>query len=315
MQLRYARPRLAGEGKNRLTGPLLSIVVICHNMRREAPRTLHSMSRAYQQGAQALDYEVLVVDNGSDQPLDPDAVRAFGPQFDYHFHTTDSPSPVAAINAAVARTRGQFVVICIDGARILSPGMLHHIALGTRLAAQPVIGTLAWHLGEKIQKLAMLEGYDRQVEDALLAGSHWEDDGYRLFDIACLANSSARGWFQPISECNCVTVSRTMFDAMGGFDPRFVLPGGGLANLDFYKRACEWPGATLITLLGEGSFHQFHGGAATNGPADVHPGDRFRQEYERLRGQPYRNPANRPLYLGTLPRQAARFLRISAEHA
>jgi glycosyltransferase involved in cell wall biosynthesis len=294
---------------------LLSIVVICHNMRREAPRTLHSLSRRYQRGIEGLDYEVLVVDNGSDLPLDAGQVRAFGPQFDYLFHPTASPSPVEALNAAVRRTRGQFVVICIDGARIVSPGMLRFIAMATRLAPRPLIGSLAWHLGSKIQKLAMLEGYDRDVEDRLLAGSGWEEDGYRLFEVSCFANSSINGWFQPIAECNCVAVSRAMYEELGGFDERFVLPGGGLANLDFYKRACELPDAELITLLGEGTFHQFHGGAATNARPEVHPGERFRQEYIQLRGQVYAKPLNRPIYLGTLPPQAARFMRQSAERA
>ena len=284
-------------------------------MRREAPRTLHSLGRGYQQGAGDLDYEVLVVDNGSDAPLDAAQVRAFGPQFDYYFHPTASPSPVAAINAAVRRTRGQYVVICIDGARILSPGMLRFIAMGTRLVPRPVIGSLAWHLGSKVQKLAMLEGYDRATEDRLLADSGWQTDGYRLFDISCLANSSGNGWFQPISECNCVALSRVMYEELSGFDERFVLPGGGLANLDFYKRACELPGAELITLLGEGTFHQFHGGAATNARPEVHPGERFRQEYQQLHGQPYQKPVQRPIYLGTVPPQALGFLRLSAERA
>ena len=44
----------------------LSVVVVFYNMRREAARTLHSLSRAYQQGIDDLDYEVIVVENGSD---------------------------------------------------------------------------------------------------------------------------------------------------------------------------------------------------------------------------------------------------------
>ena len=38
----------------------LSVVVVFHNMRREAQRTLHSLSRAYQQEVDDLDYEVIV---------------------------------------------------------------------------------------------------------------------------------------------------------------------------------------------------------------------------------------------------------------
>lgn len=293
--------------------PLLSIIVICHDMRREAPRTLLSMSRRYQQGIEDLDYEVLVVDNGSTQPLLESEVEAFGPEFRYLFFPTSSVSPAAAINAAVRASNGRHVVICIDGARILSPGMLRFIALATRLAEKPVIGSLAWHLGDKVQKLAMLEGYGQDVEDRLLAQSGWEQDGYRLFSVSCLANSSGSGWFRSISECNCVAVPRDMYNDLGGFDEAFALPGGGYANLDFYKRACEWPGAQLVTLLGEGTFHQFHGGAATNALPEVHPGKRFVEEYERLRGRPYAKPRAQPIYLGGLPRQAYRFIKKSAD--
>ena len=54
-------------------------------MKREAARTLHSLSRAYQQGIDDLDYEVIVVENGSapDQKLGEEFVRSFGPEFRY----------------------------------------------------------------------------------------------------------------------------------------------------------------------------------------------------------------------------------------
>ncbi len=293
---------------------LLSIIVICHDMRREAPRTLHSLSRDYQQGIDDLNYEVLVVDNGSSNPLSERDVQAFGPEFRYSFFSTTSPSPVAAINAAVRESTGRHVVICIDGARILSPGMLRLISLGTRLSPRPVISSLAWHLGSKIQKEAMLEGYNQQVEDQLLASCDWESDGYQLFAISCLARSSGQGWFRPISESSCIAVSREMYDEMGGFDEAFMTPGGGFSSLDFYKRACELDSSDLITLLGEGTFHQFHGGAATNARPEVHPGKMFQEEYRCLRGMAYVRPQRSALYLGTLPAQAAPFMQASASN-
>ena len=45
--------------------PALSVVVVVYDMAREAPRTLHSLSRRYQQGGAELDYEVIVVDDSS----------------------------------------------------------------------------------------------------------------------------------------------------------------------------------------------------------------------------------------------------------
>ena len=74
--------RAAGTGRTPLD---LSVVVVFYNMRREAARTLHSLSRAYQEGIDDLDYEVLVVENGSDddQKLGEEFVESFGPEFRY----------------------------------------------------------------------------------------------------------------------------------------------------------------------------------------------------------------------------------------
>jgi glycosyltransferase involved in cell wall biosynthesis len=295
--------------------PRISFVVIFHNMRREAPRTLYSLSGAYQQRSGGIDYEVIAIDNGSTEPLSEETVVRFGANFRYRYFETESASPCEAINAAAEAARGEFIVVCIDGARILSPGVVPHMALATRIAERPVISTLAWHLGAKRQNVAMAEGYDQAVEDALLARSGWEEDGYRLFSISSLAGSSDKGWFLPINESNCIGVPRAVFEELGGFEVRFQSPGGGLANMDFLKRACELPGTELIVLLGEGTFHQFHGGVATNSPLANHPFARFATEYERLRGQRFAVAKKTPLYFGTMPNAALPFLKISVDTA
>ena len=295
--------------------PLLSIIVVFFNMRREAPRTLYSLTRAYQRQAHDIDYEVIAIDNGSSEPLDEEAVTGLGKQFRYYYLETASVSPSGAVNFAAAQARGRYVTVCVDGARILSPGILHYTALATQLDETPIITTFGWHLGQKVQNEAIHGGYNQQVEDALLKNAGWQTDGYRLFDICCPAGSSANGWFLPFSESNCLTVSRSMFDALGGFDERFCNPGGGLANLDYLKRACDLPQSTLIVLLGEGTFHQFHGGVATNVPLEKHPWEHFAQEYERLRGEQYEIPQKEPLFIGSMPRASLPFLFHSASRA
>jgi len=50
--------------------PKLSVVVVVHNIPREASRTLYSLSPHYQRHIAAQDYEVIVVDNGSTPPFD-----------------------------------------------------------------------------------------------------------------------------------------------------------------------------------------------------------------------------------------------------
>ena len=56
-----------------LDRPAVSLIVLVCNMSREVPRTLHSLSASYQLHFDPDDHEVIVVDNGSNPPLDPSA--------------------------------------------------------------------------------------------------------------------------------------------------------------------------------------------------------------------------------------------------
>lgn len=291
--------------------PLLSVIVAFHDMAREAPRTLHTLSPAYQRGVDAGDYEVLAVDCGSARPLPEPTVSGCGPGFRL-LRMEPAASPAAAINAAVRASRGDAVMLCIDGARMLTPGIVRLTLAALRAFPDPVVATLAWHLGPKPQNESLLEGYCQQVEDRLLDSVDWGRDGYELFRIASLGGSSAGGWFRPLSESNCLTVRRTSWDHLGGLDERFVAPGGGLVNLDFYRRACTTMGP-LVMLLGEGTFHQFHGGVATNVPPDRHPWARFHDEYVSIRGGAYAAPETEAEFLGTVPPQALPFLAHSLD--
>ena len=57
----------------------LSIVVATYKMQREAPRTILSLLPPLQRYVDGLDYEIIVVDNGSPEPLDLDNVLAVAP--------------------------------------------------------------------------------------------------------------------------------------------------------------------------------------------------------------------------------------------
>jgi glycosyltransferase involved in cell wall biosynthesis len=294
--------------------PRLSVIVIVHNMRREAPRTLHSLSTAYQRDVAAEDYEVVVVENGSSLPLDPAEATSHGDNFRYVRIEDASPSPAAAINGAVAQSSAPAVGIMIDGARIATPGA---IALGLRCLAafeRPVIGTLGFHLGADYQPRAVEAGYDAAAEDLLLDGIDWREDGYRLFEIAALAGSSKDGWFGPASESNLLFMPREVFDELGGYDERFDLPGGGLVNLDFYRRAAALEETDWLRLLGEATFHQVHGGTATNTRARRLPAllRTFRRQYEEIRGERFSRPTRRPTLIGTMSPQAQRWLAPDA---
>ncbi|MDD2723658.1 MAG: glycosyltransferase [Methylovulum sp.] len=290
--------------------PKLSVVVAFFNMRREAKRTLYSLCCNYQQNIHLDDYEVLVIDSGSTEPLDSDWVESLQSNFRYYFVSCEHPSPCKAMNFGISQSQAELVACAIDGARILSPNILSLMLRAQQLFPTPLIYTLAMHLGEKLQNLAVEEGYDQDVEDNLLNTIDWQRDGYQLFTISALAGSSERGYTGYLTESNFFAVNNKMLAAIGGFDERFISPGGGFVNLDVFAQLLGAPGVDPVLLLGEATFHQFHGGVATNVPMARHPGELFLDEYASIRGKQFAYVEREPYVFGKFSEVTRRLLWV-----
>jgi cephalosporin hydroxylase len=282
----------------------LSVVVVFYNMKREAARTLHSLSRAYQEGIDDLDYEVIVVENGSDddQRLSDEYVRSFGPEFRYiDMGAEAEPSPVAALNRGVRESRGDALALMIDGAHLLTPGVLRYGMAGLDLYAPAIVATQQWYVGPGQQGDAMYDGYDQHAEDELFEHISWPDDGYRMFEIGHFVGE--RDWFDGLWESNCIFAPRSLIEQVGAFDESFAVAGGGYANLELYERLGSSPDVSVTTILGEGSFHQVHGGTTTNQPEVEGRRQRitsYAEHYSEIRGRDYRGPGKPIHYVGTL---------------
>jgi cephalosporin hydroxylase len=297
----------------------LSILVVFYNMRREAARTLHSLTRAYQRGVDDLDYEVIVLENGSadDQRLGEEFVRAFGPEFRYvDLAGEATPSPVNALNRGVELSKGKNLAFMIDGAHVLTPGVLRHGTTGLRTYPPAIVVTQQWYVGPGQQPDAMLDGYDQAYEDGLFRHIDWPADGYRLFDIGHFIGE--RDWLDGLWESNCIFVPRAVLEQYGAFDERFTVAGGGYANLEFYERMGAASNVHIVTMLGEGSFHQVHGGTTTN-VAD--PSERrativsYADQFREMRGRSFRGPGKTIYFVGSMFPSAmrTRARRMTAE--
>ncbi len=282
-----------------------SVIVICYDMQREIERTLQSLCSSYQLDMTPDDYEVIVVDNGSPMPLSEDQVSRYGTNFRLIRVDDALPAPGTAINQAVSQSYGEHVAVIIDGARMLTPGVLRGARDAFETSPDAVVATLGFHLGPEHQSVSSLRGYNQAIEDQLLERIDWLADGYRLFEIASVSGSARFGWSGPIAECNCIFLKRSRFDGLGGYDPAFKASGGGLSNHDFYKRACELGTPPLYYLLGEGCFHQIHGGVTTGGGVQqVQKFVQLQEEYRQLRGADFQGPTINPILRGEMPASA-----------
>lgn len=279
--------------------PRLSIVVVAYNMSRELPRTLQSLSPGYQRGFPRDDYEVLVIDNGSQPPVESDQFTDLGLNLRCLRNPTPQVSPVEAIQLGLRGARGQWIAVWIDGARLASPGLLASACEALQRFPRAVVGSRGRYLGPGLQSETMRRGYTRDVEDQLLEQSGWLQDGYRLFGISVFDESSGPTWFDPPTESNSLFLSRELWTELGGYDRRFTSVGGGLVNLDTWSRALALPGVTPIVLLGEATFHQFHGGTMTNAVDQLDRWQTLCAEYQAIRGHPWQWPTAPLQWWGT----------------
>jgi len=288
--------------------PIISVVIISYNMSREIPRTVQSFLPPYQLAIGYNDIEIIVMENGSNYPVDPEVVKAWPSCVRYVQVTNSHPSPATALNAGVAMSRGDWVCPVIDGARMVTPGIFKHAHDMIKAHNNPVIATMGYHLGHKIQQHNVLEGYNQDAEDALLNSIGWPNNPYDLFKISSLGGSARGSWLTQIAESNVLVLKKSFYETLGGFDEKFDIPGGGLVNLDFFKRCIDHEDSLYIMLADEGSFHQYHGGVTTSRAVNLPSFEDtekttwqiYAEQYLAIRGEPYQPSKIYPIIYGVM---------------
>ncbi|MEQ1954013.1 glycosyltransferase family A protein [Mesorhizobium sp. CN2-181] len=264
----------------------VSLVLVCFQMQRELPRTLVSVSAPYQRCIAPADYEIIIVDNGSAPPVDRATMAGQGTNVIVETVEKPTVSPAPAINRGLRLARAPLIGLWVDAARLASPGLVSACVEAARLHPRPVIATFNYHLGRRLQYFSAAEEHTREAEDALLASIGWPEDGERLFEISTL--DAKGGLTGPMIESCALFMPRALWNELGGADEAFVSPGGGAVNPDIFIRACALPDVQLIRILGQGTFHQVHGGVSTSGDAGLmEAGKAMSREYFRIRGRPF----------------------------
>jgi glycosyltransferase involved in cell wall biosynthesis len=292
----------------------LSVILIAYDMAREIPRTLQGLARNYQQGARDLEYEVLLVDNGSPVPLAAESWAHIDVPVRLIQMQEISHSPAKAINVALREASGEIAALMIDGAHLLTPGVFKMALASFAAFDNPVVATRYFWLGPEEQNQSIVRGYNKEVEDGLLQSINWPEDGYRLYEVGTPLRSGPENisWLNRMFESNCLFMARALFDSIGGADERFSSPGGGLINSDIFKRAADMHGVMPVQLIGEGSFHQLHGGTTTNVSAAERNArvEKFRREYAEIRGHDNFMTEKPFHFMGHLPTHESKIHRL-----
>jgi hypothetical protein len=253
----------------------------------------------------------VVVENLSKHNLKRRSVEALGDEFRYIQRTETGVSPVWALQEGMAAARGDIIGIMIDGARMVTPGVLCNVADAFRAFPDALVATAGFHLGDADHQ----HHSDRaqREERALLESIPWREDGYLLFKHAIVGGGNPYGYLHPLMESNCMFAPRSALAEIGGPDDRFDQAGGGVLNLDLFRELAERPTSQLVLLPGEANFHQYHGGVTTR--SDVQREallDEFRQRYYEIRKMEFDSPLREPVLLGEVTPHALEFLHYSA---
>jgi len=294
--------------------PVLSIIVIVYDMALQAMNTLYSLSSRYQQHVSGEEYEVIVVENTSRHNLDPVVVETLGANFRYFLRDESGVSPAAAINFAFQQCRGSYVGLMIDGARILTPRVVQYALTAGRLNPRSMVVTPSYHLSAAEQHTVSPDDYNETIEQQRLAHIRWKENGYRLFDAACMGAAHRFGYLSPPMESNCFFGAYSDFERIGFADERFNLRGGGALNLHMFRSLGLLPRIPYFVLIGEGSFHQLHGGVTTyNSEEHDTIVESFRDQLQVIWNDEFHGLRRDPILFGAVTDPARRFLLYSSQ--
>lgn len=295
------------------TTPKVSVIVVAYKMALQLEHTLLTLAPEYQRGIGVEDYEVIVLENSSSENFPAEKVAGLPANFRYVLREETAVSPVFAVNEGLEMARAPVICLMIDGARMVSPGLLGTALQAFAISEMAVVAIPGYHVGREEQHLTAGSQDQLAYEQGLLQSVDWREDGYELFTISTLSSANRHGFLNPIMESNALFASAKNFDRIGRANTDFLLPGGGSINLHIFRSLSMLPGSDYFVLPGEGSFHQYHGGVTTSTyeerDADI---EEHRQQLHSYWPDGFHGIRREAILLGKVPNQAQRILEFSA---
>ena len=208
--------------------------------------------------------------------------------------------------------RGEAIALMIDGAHVLTPGVLRYGMLGLRTYEPAIVATQQWYVGPGQQPDAMHAGYDQRLRGpavrARSSGRSTATGCSRSATSSATATGSTGCGRATASSCPARCSSRSAASTRASRCRAAATPTSTSTS-----GSARRPDVTVVTILGEGSFHQVHGGTTTNQarPRRARPSvlSSYREHFARARGRGLRGPRKPIHYVGSMPGAARRTRR------
>ncbi|MGC1507629.1 glycosyltransferase [Ketobacter sp.] len=289
----------------------LSLIVILHNMPEQAWNSLLSLTADYQKGVSSTEYEVIVVENSSGNNIPPHRIKQLPENFKYVLREEPGVSPAPAINHALTLCRGENIGLLIDGAYVLTPGVLTYALQALRLY-KAVVAVPGYYLSQQ-GKDGGIGSSIVEYEQNLLRSIHWKTQGYSLFREATFNPGNRNGQFHPFMESNAFFFPKAAINERT-VDESFALPGGGSLNLHIFRQLCLSLETAPVILMGEGCFHQYHGGVSTSNNSERDERVKtFKQQLNTYWSGGFKAVTREPLFFGHISQEALPFVQHSIE--
>ena len=158
-----------------------------------------------------------------------------------------------ALKEGIAAARGDVIGLMIDGARMVTPGVMRNVADAYKAFPDAVVATAGFHIGDDDHQNSSDRGHDENRRSNYSLGPV---AGERVPAVLGIHRERCQP-LRPAAPAD--GVQRHVRDAGGDrgdrrADERFDQAGGGVLNLDLFRELVELPGHQLVVLPGEATF-------------------------------------------------------------
>lgn len=260
--------------------PLVSLIIPTRN----GLRLLRKCVESILQKTDYPNYEILIIDNNSDDPATLEYFRQIETDSRVFVMRDEQPFNYSLINnGAVSKARGDFVALINNDIEVISPNWLSEMMSHAVQTGVGVVGARLWYPDDRLQHGGVVLGIGGVAGHAhkfLPKGAHGYFSRGELTQTLSAVTAA------------CVVVRKSTYEAVGGLDENLMV---AFNDVDFCLKVREAGWRNVWTPFAE----LYHHESATRGSEDTpQKKERFRREVmlmlakwgEKLISDPAYNP-------------------------